>query len=105
MYSGSGMVDPVVTSTICVCARLPADRIVKQLASPMAVWDNTTANTATVDDRTKAFSIECKPTNESETTVPTITAQLRRNQFCRVASPAPSFAAEHSTQRLGWVAW
>src|SRR5882762_10382733 len=36
-YSGSGMVDPVVTSTICVCARPSGDKIAKEIVSNMAV--------------------------------------------------------------------
>jgi len=39
MYSGSSIVEPVVTSTICVCARPSGDKIVKEMASSMAVLE------------------------------------------------------------------
>src|SRR6266404_3706433 len=47
------MVEPVVTSTICVCARPCADKIVKEIASNEAVRDKTIANAPSVGDRTR----------------------------------------------------
>src|SRR5258707_15598226 len=46
------MVEPVVTSTICVCARPCADKIVKEIASNEAVRDKTIANAPSVGDGT-----------------------------------------------------
>src|SRR5712671_689179 len=47
------MVEPVVTSTICVCARPCADKIVKEIASNEAVRDKTIANAPGVGARTR----------------------------------------------------
>src|SRR3981189_3527373 len=47
------MVEPVVTSTICVCARPCADKIVKEIASNEAVRDKTIANAPAVGARTR----------------------------------------------------
>src|SRR5258707_12477365 len=46
------MVEPVVTSTICVCARPCADKIVREIASNEAVRDNI-ANAPAVGARTR----------------------------------------------------
>src|SRR3981189_3758168 len=47
------MVEPVVTSTIFVCARPCADKIVKEIASNEAVRDKTIANAPAVGARTR----------------------------------------------------
>src|SRR5258705_3674299 len=47
------MVEPVVTSTICVCARPCVDKIVKEIASNEAVRDKTIANAPAVGARTR----------------------------------------------------
>src|SRR5258708_30557657 len=47
------MVEPVVTSTICVCARPCVDKIVKEIATNEAVRDKTIANAPAVGARTR----------------------------------------------------